>query len=589
MGQFFKFMFASMVGFIFALVLIVLLGIGMISLMASSFSDEKEVTINKNSVLELRLNYMIPERSSGNPFEKIELPSFESGKTIGLNDILKNIKKAAEDEDIRGIFINTGICPNSYATIEEIRNELVKFKKSKKFVIAYSELMDEHGYYLASVADKIYINPSGELLLNGFSNDVAYIKGMLDKLGLNPELIRHGKYKAAGEFLIADKMSDENRAQISAYMGSLYNHFIDNIAFARKKPAAEVHEVVEKLLIQNPEDAVTHKMTDGSRYFDEVETEMKTRLGVEEKDKIAFVSMAKYKNVSEKHISTSSNKVAVVYCVGDIVSGKGENNSIGSDKFAETIRKIRKDSTYKALVLRINSPGGSALASDVIWREVVLTKKVKPVVVSMGSVAASGGYFIAAPADMIIAEPNTITGSIGVFGLLMNAQKLLNDKLGIKIETVKFGEFADLGRPDRPLNEAERKVIQKAIDKVYVDFVQRVADGRHMTTEQVDSIAQGRVWSAKDAKNIGLIDAFGGLDDAIAYAVKKAGLDTYRTVSLPEIREPFEEFLKSLGEDAKAYFVKNELGDQYELYRNIQSAIKYQGIQARMPFDVEVQ
>jgi protease-4 len=270
------------------------------------------------------------------------------------------------------------------------------------------------------------------------------------------------------------------------------------------------------------------------------------------------------------------------------VSGKGDDGTIGSETFAEAIKKIRKDSSYKAMVLRINSPGGSALASDVIWREVLLTKKVKPVVVSMGAVAASGGYFIAAPADVIVAQPNTITGSIGVFGMLLNAKELLNNKLGIKVETVKFGEFADIGRPDRPLNEAEYHIIQKAIDKIYNDFVQRVAEGRKMSNAQVDSIAQGRVWSAADAKKIGLVDEFGGLDDAIKIAAKRAGLEKYRSVSLPEQKETFDELLKMLGDETSAYFLRAKLGENYSLYQRVQQAMRYQGVQARMAFDVEI-
>jgi protease-4 len=287
--------------------------------------------------------------------------------------------------------------------------------------------------------------------------------------------------------------------------------------------------------------------------------------------------------------SISDNKIAVLYCVGEIVGGQGDDETMGSDRIAEAIKKIREDDSYKALVLRINSPGGSALASDIMWREIVLCKKKKPVVVSMGNVAASGGYYIAAPADVIVAQPNTITGSIGVFGMLINAQELLNNKLGIKIETVKFGEFSDLGSPDRPLNEAERKVIQNAVDRVYADFINRVAEGRKMTEAQVDSIAQGRVWSGADAKKIGLVDELGGLDEAIAIAAKKAKLNEYRTVELPNLKDPFEEIFSSLSNQASIYFMKKELGQNYIQYQEVKKAIQYQGIQTRMPFEVKIQ
>ena len=294
-------------------------------------------------------------------------------------------------------------------------------------------------------------------------------------------------------------------------------------------------------------------------------------------------------NKVKGNTSISDNKIAVVYCVGDIMSGSGDDETIGSDRIAETIKKVREDDSYKALVIRVNSPGGSALASDVIWREITLCKKKKPVIVSMGAVAASGGYYIAAPADVIVAQPNTITGSIGVFGLMVNAKELLNNKLGVKIETVKFGEFSDLGSPDRPLTPAEKQVVQNAIDRVYNDFVKRVAEGRKLTEAQVDSIAQGRVWSGIEAKQIGLVDEFGGLDRAIEIAVKKAKLSEHRVVSLPELKDPLEELFKTMSGEASAYFMKQELGSNYQQYLEAKKALQYQGIQVRMPFTVDVE
>ena len=588
MKQFFKFMFASLFGMILGGILLIFIFVGIIGSLASGDSNETKTSIKENSVLEFNLNYLIPDRTLKNPFDGFPIPGMEQGKAIGLNDILANIKKAATNDNIKGILINAEVSPNSYAGLEEIRNELIEFKKSKKFVISYAEIMDEHSYYVASVSDKIYLNPSGEILLNGFSQQVFYIKGMLDKIGLKPELIRHGKFKAAGEPFIADKMSAENRSQIESYMGSLYNHFLNQIAIARKKDVAEVTSIVNELKIQNGKDAVALKMIDGLKYQDEVDAEIKTRLGLKESEKISSITMAKFKGVSN-NASISDNKIAVLYCVGEIVGGQGNDETMGSERIAEAIKKIREDDSYKALVLRVNSPGGSALASDIMWREIVLCKKKKPVVVSMGNVAASGGYYIAAPADAIVAQPNTITGSIGVFGMLINAQELLNNKLGVKIETVKFGEFSDLGSPDRPLNEAERKVIQNAVDRVYTDFINRVAEGRKMTEAQVDSIAQGRVWSGVDAKKIGLVDELGGLDKAIAIAAKKAKLDEYRTVELPNLKDPFEEIFSSLSNQASIYFMKKELGQNYIQYQEVKKAIQYQGIQIRMPFDVKIQ
>lgn len=589
MKQFLKFMFASLFGFLLGGFLLIFLLIGIIGALASSGGGEdKKMSLKENSVLSLNLNYIIPERTLNNPFEMIPMPGLSQGKSLGLNEILKNIEKAASNENIKGILMNADVSPNSYASLEEIRNALIKFKKSGKFIISYAEIMDEHSYYVASVSDKIYLNPSGEILLNGFSQQVFYIKGMLDKIGLKPELIRHGKFKAAGEPFIADKMSDENRKQIESYMGSLFNTFIEKIAGSRKIKVEDMRNIVTQLLVQNSEDAIRLKVIDGKKYKDEVDQEIKTKLGIGEKDKINLVTMSKMSHVSGE-TSVSDNKIGVVYCVGDITGGEGDDQTIGSDRIAATIKKIREDDNYKALVLRINSPGGSALASDIIWREVVLCKKKMPVVVSMGDVAASGGYYIAAPADAIVAQPNTITGSIGVFGMLINAQDLLNNKLGIKLETVKFGEFSDLGSPDRPLNEAERKVIQNAIDRVYADFIKRVAEGRKLTEVQVDEIAQGRVWSGVDAKKIGLVDELGGIDKALEIAVSKAKLTEYRVVNLPELKDPFEELISSLTDQTSTYFMKKELGTNYQLFMDTKKALQSEGIQVKMPFRVDIE
>jgi protease-4 len=587
MKQFFKFMFASILGVIIGSFLLVFILVGIISALAGG-SSKQEFTLNEKSVFELDINYSIPERTLNNPFEGLNLGGFSNPKSIGLQDILSNIEKASENENVKGILLKAEVSQNSYATLEEIRNALIKFKKSGKFIYAYGEYMDEHAYYVASVSDKIFLNPAGELLLNGFSQQVVYLKGMFEKIGVEPQLIRHGKYKSAGEPFIADKMSNENRQQIEAYMGNLYSHFVVQIAKSRKINEADFRSIVNELKVRNATDAVNLKVIDGLKYRDEVEALIKTKLALEEKTKISFVNLGKMNKV-KGNTSISDNKIAVVYCVGDIMSGTGDDETIGSDRIAETIKKVREDDTYKALVLRINSPGGSALASDVIWREITLCKKVKPVIVSMGAVAASGGYYIAAPADVIVAEPNTITGSIGVFGMLINAKELLNNKLGVKIETVKFGEFSDLGSPDRPLTGAERQVVQNAIDRVYADFVKRVAEGRKLTEAQVDSIAQGRVWSGIEAKKIGLVDEFGGLDRAIDIAVKKAKLSEHRVVSLPELKDPLEEVFKTMSGEASAYFMKQELGSNYQHYLEAKKALQYQGIQVRMPFTVDVE
>lgn len=587
MKQFFKFMFASMLGFMLFFFLLFLLLAGIVGGIVAS-TDSKLVDVKEHTILTINLNYPISERTSNNPFEQFDFLNFELKKSLGLNDIISNIQKAKNDSKIDGIYLELGICPNDYATLEEIRDELIEFKKSKKFVVAFGELVDEHSYYVASVSDKIYIHPSGQLVMNGMSSQVLYLKNMFEKIGVKPELIRHGKFKAAGETLISDKMSDENRAQIQSYVGSIFNTFIENVASSRKKTKEEIWAIINELQIQHPEDAKNLGIIDGLKYYDEVESELTKQTSRVENDKALFVSMGKYKNVQDKNISTSDNKIAIIYCTGEIVSGKGDEKTMGSENIAEAIKKARTDNSYKAIVLRINSPGGSAMASDVIWREVSLAKKAKPVVVSMGGVAASGGYYIACQADAIVAEANTITGSIGVFGLILNAKELLNQKLGINVETVKFGQFSDLGFPDKELTETERSIIQKGVDRIYNDFVSKVADGRKLSKEFVDSIAQGRVWAAADAKKIGLVDEIGGLNKAVAIAAEKAKLKDYRKINLPEEEDVIKNLIGGFDENISTYFAKKQLGEQYQYYDQIKKLLKYEGMLMRMNFDVKI-
>ena len=576
-----------MIGFVISGVILIFVLVGAIAGLASK-DKKQEVNVETNSILKLNLNYAIPERTSNNSFKNFNFQTFESKNDAGLDDVLKNIKKAAADENIKGIYLELGINMNSFATLEEIRNELIDFKKSKKFVVAYGELADQKSYYLCSVADKVYLNPAGELVLNGLSSNVMYLKNMFEKIGVNPELIRHGKFKSAGEPLIADKMSDANREQISSYLGSLYHTMVNGIATARKKQVSEVENIINQLLIQHPEDAVKLGMADGLKYDDEIETEFKKLIGNDEN--LKFVTLEKYSNTPNVNVSTSEDKIAIIYCDGEIVSGESGDDNMGSETIAKAIKKVRLDDKYKAIVLRINSPGGSAMASDVIWREVVLAKKAKPLIVSMGSVAASGGYYIAAPADVIVAEPNTITGSIGVFGLMINAKELLNNKLGINVETVKFGEYADLGSIDRPLTTAERAIIQRGVDRIYDDFITKVAEGRKLKKEQVDGIAQGRVWAAIDAKKIGLVDEFGGLDKAIAIAKTKAKITDYRIINFPEMKNPLETLISDISGQANMFLTKRSLtAEQFKLYTDFEKIMHYRGVQARMSFDVNVQ
>ncbi len=590
MKQFFKFMFASMLGFFLSILVIVFLLIGLVAGIAGSFGEKKEVKVKDGSVLRVSLNYQVGERTPKNPFENFSFGDNQDDedKTLGLNDIVDNIRKAKTDEHIKGIFLDISMMPNGMATLEEIRNALIDFKQSKKFIYAYAEIYTEGGYYLASVADKIYINPAGDMLFNGMSANMTYMKSMLDKIGVEAQVIKHGKFKSAAESLVQDKMSDENRKQVEEFVGAMYRHYMEQIALARHKDAAEVMSIADELKIQTVEEAKALGMIDEIKYRDEVMEALKSKLKLKKDDKINFVTLGGYNSVPSK-VNVSKNKIAVIYAIGDINGGEGDDESIGSDRLARAIKKAREDKNIKAIVLRVNSPGGSALASDVIWREMMLTKGVKPLIVSMGNVAASGGYYISLAADTIVAQPNTITGSIGVIGVLLNAQKLLNDKLGVHMDGVKFGKYADLGRADRPLTADERAIIQKAIDRIYEDFITKVATARHKTNAEIDSIAQGRVWAGTDALKIGLVDVLGGMDKAIEIAAKRAGLKEYKVTSLPELKDPLDELMKSFGTSMKEEMLKAELKGNYPTYRNMIKLMNMQGLQTRMPFEIVIE
>lgn len=589
MKQFLKYTFATIVGSLISFLLLVFLFIFTVSAMVSAFVKEEIKELKNNSILTLKLDYVIPERTSKNPFESMDLSFTPTKLNSGLNDILKAIKEAKTNENIKGIYLNVSISPNSYATLESIREALIDFKTSKKFIIAYGEVLEEHSYYIASVADEIYLNPAGELLLDGFSNSTPYLKGLFDKLGIEPQLIRHGKYKAAGEPLITNKMSDENRKQIEAYTGSIFNNFCDDIAKSRNLKTDEVKEIINELKVQSPEDAKKLGLITNILFEDEVLDILTKKTGVEKYKDVSDVSSEELAKHAKNTPYSVKEKIAVLYCVGDIVSGNSDKNTMGSTTIVESLRKAKEDSTIKAVVLRINSPGGSAMASDVIWREVKLTKKIKPVIVSMGDMAASGGYYIASPANTIVAQKNSITGSIGVFALLINAQKLIKEKLGINVETVKFGKYADMGTTNRALTDEEKQIMQRYIDRIYTDFIEKVAEGRNLKKEFVDSIAQGRVWSGTDAKAIGLIDEYGGLDKAIEIAAKQASIDKYRIINYPEQKSALDELMNNLSLEASAYWLRYQMGEQYTWYKQVKDATKYEGLQMRVPVQSTIQ
>jgi protease-4 len=583
MKSFFKIVFASMLGFVLTFFFIFIL----LAAIVGAASGDKEVSLENNSVLILTLDESINDRSNDNPFANFNFGSMSGGKQIGLNDILDNIGKASADEHISGIFLDISSIPSGIASIEEIRNSLIEFKKSGKFIYAYSEAFTQPSYYLASVADKIYLHPTGMAELKGLRSEVLFFKGTLDKLGVEPQVFRHGKFKSAVEPFIQDKLSDANREQIRSYIGSIWNHMVDGIAKGRKLSTTQVQDIASKMLVTNAPAAVEFKLVDELKYRDEVLEILQKKTEAKSIDDIEFVSINKMVDVKDTRDKSGKDKIAIIFAEGEIVDGQGKEGQVGSIEFSKAIRKARLDDKVKAVVLRINSPGGSALASETIWREVMLTKKVKPVIASMGNVAASGGYYIAAPCDTIVASPNTITGSIGVFGLFFNAKQLVNN-IGVTVDTVKTNPFADIMTSSRAVTAQESEVIQREVERIYDNFITRVSEGRKISKANVDSIAQGRVWSGADAKRIGLVDIFGGLDKAIEIAAKKAGLTKYRIQELPYIEDPIQKFIKELGGDSEQAIIKKTLGDSYRYYQQIEHLRAMKSYQARLPYELEV-
>ena len=587
MKQFFKFTFASMLGFVLAGILMFFILVGIIASAVSMGKDE-EVVVPDKTILMLTLDQPISDRSSDNPFAHFNFSRPEASKQLGLNDITASLKKAATDPKVKGIYLELTDLPSGQATIEEIRNALIDFKKSGKFIVSYSEVFTQKSYYLASVSDKIYLNPAGGMEFKGMVGQVMFFKGMLEKLDVEAQVIRHGKFKSAIEPFTLDKMSEPNKEQTLAFISGMWNHILGGISDSRKISVADLTKIANEFKIQSPQDAVSLKIVDKLLYKDQVLDELRTRVAVKENKDLKFMKLGKYAKAPEKEKKSSSDKIAIIYASGNIVSGEGDEGTIGSDDISKAIRKARLDENVKAVVLRVNSPGGSALASDVIWREMLLTKKAKPVVVSMGDVAASGGYYIACAADKIFAYPNTITGSIGVFGIIPNMKEMFNKNLGITFDEVKTNPYADYIPVTRPMNDGEKKIITNEIETIYTTFITHVSEGRKMSVAQIDSLGQGRVWSGVDAKRIGLVDQFGGLNDAIAEAAKLAKLKEYRTLELPEQKDTFEQIMQAFSGDNTSIYMKKELGAAYPYFHYLSQMSHLKGVQALMPYEFDI-
>ncbi len=588
MKTFLKMTLATVTGLLLTGILFFVIMLASLSAMVAS--GNKPADIPEKSVLVLKTGVPVPDRTSTNPFTSFDPMSLKLTQTPGLNDILANLKKAADDKEISGILIENGVVPSGWATADEIQKALSEFKKSGKFVYSYSDyVLMQESYFISSSADAIWLNPTSMFYFQGLAAEVTFYRKALEKLGVDVQVIRHGKFKGAVEPYMLDKMSDENRLQITAYVGSIWSHAIKVISEARGIPEARLMQLADSLAGYDLALMTSEGLIDGTLYRDQMEDSIRSAAGIDEGKKINYVSMTKYSKVPAKDIKLAGKaKIAVVYAEGNIVMNEGDDTNIGGSRYAEELRKVRLDSTVKAVVLRVNSRGGNAIASDIIWREVDLISKVKPVVVSMGNYAASGGYYISAAADKIMASPVTVTGSIGVFGLIPNASSLLEKKLGISSEVVRTNAHADSPSLTRALSPYERDALQANVERTYTAFTAVVAEGRGIPQPSVDSIGQGRVWSGTDAIGIGLVDSFGGLNDAVREAAKLAGLEEYRTVERPEAVDFYTALLQDMTGEMRLRAIRNELGDAAKYYLDLKELLTAEGIQARIPYLIDI-
>lgn len=594
MNQFFKFLFASCLGTTLALVLLFFLGIGMLGSLASSATSKEKVSVKPNSVLEIKFKNPIPEKTNNLPMDPF---AFEQDDVLGLTDMVEAIRHAKTDPDIKGIYINASYLNAGKATSSVLRAALADFKSSGKFVVSYANFYTQNAYYIASVSDSVLLNPVGMVDFRGLSSTIMFYKGLLDKMDIEMKVFYAGKFKSATEPFRLDKMSDENRLQIREYLTGLYDVFIHDIATGRNISEPDLRHLADTYAGREAKTALESRLVDRIAYEDEAFDLMKNKIGLEKKEKLNRISIEDYASVNGKKTNfTVKDKIAVVYAEGTIADGAdGEAGDVYDGKYVKILRKIRQDDNIKAIVLRINSPGGSVLASENILREIQLCREAgKPVVVSMGDLAASGGYYIACQADSIFAEPNTITGSIGVFGMVPNLQKTMKENLGVTVDTVRTGKYSAFGTPFIQFSPEEERIMQASVDQIYEDFLQKVATGRHMTRDQVHEIAQGRVWTGTRAQQIGLVDGIGGLDRAMASAARLANLEKYRTVEYPRTNKGFEQFVEQFtkkdddDEGIKAWVVRSELGDMYPMYKTLRDFRKNQGIQARLPYDLVI-
>ena len=586
MKSFFKTFFASFLGSAVLLLVVVIFIFG--SLIASiASSSEANVTLKPKTVLYMNLNYDIPERTNSNSLEMYF--NVDKIDMAGMNDILNNIDAAAIDPNIEGIFLDLSTIGTSSANIEEIRNRLISFKESGKFIISYGEAYTQSAYYLASVSDKIYMLPDGVLDIHGISSQSMFYKHLLEKLDIEMQIIRpaNNKFKSAVEPYFLDEMSEANREQTSVYLNSMWNTICNDISASRNIKVETINKLADDMtLMFDTKAAVDNGFIDELIYKDELLAKLHELTNTPDNKKLNIIKNTQYAKVRPE-MMTGEDNIAIVYASGQIIDGEGDENEIGSTTLSAALRKARTDKKVKAIVMRVNSPGGSAVASEVIRREVELAAKEKPVIVSMGNYAASGGYWISSTADYIFADPNTLTGSIGVFGTIPNLKGFLNDKIGLTFDEVKTNKNSDFGSLSKPLTPYQMTMMQKHVTETYDNFITLVSETRDLRKTFVDSIAQGRVWSGTDALEIGLVDELGGIDKAIAYAADKAGLTSYSIKEFPKQEDPLGNLFKTETQEyyAKSLMKKN-LGSSYKYLEAIENISKIEGIQALMPMVV---
>ena len=587
MKDFIKFTFASVLGVVLAGIIFTILGIvTMVGMVASS---DTETIVEENSIFVLDLEGTLSERVQDNPFQAMMGEEYQA---YGLDDILTSIQKAKDNENIKGIYLQIGnFIVSSFASLEEIRHALTDFKESGKFIVAYADQYAQEMYYLASIADKVIVNPQGSIGWHGLASQPIFFKDLLKKVGIEMQIFKVGTYKSAVEPFIATEMSDANREQVTAFLSSIWGRLLEDVSASRNIPVETLNKYADEMMdLQPAETYLANGLADTLMYKDGVLDYLREISGREPDESLRTVSLEDMKNVKRNvPLDKSGNIIAVYYAFGGIDDTTSPEEGIDSEKVIKDLRKLREDETVKAVVFRVNSPGGSAYGSEQIWREVVLLKEKKPVIVSMGDYAASGGYYISCAADYIVADPTTLTGSIGIFGMFPNMEELLTDKLGLDFDIVKTNKFADMGTLARPFNSNERAAMQNYINNGYKLFVKRCADGRGMSVEAIEKIAEGRVWTGATAKELGLVDELGGLDKAIEIAAQKAEVEAYSLLTYPAM----DNFFSTLMDTGKEHYIEGKLvetlGDAYPSIKFIQNVKDMDRIQARMPFDLCIQ